>query len=642
MQFHTLFPVSRRRFLAWFFCVIFLAVGYLVYMRNIDYSEKIGKQIAVQTSVNEVLSPYLIDTPGCRIPRLDPFDSSVKSLIHKVSNKYSCEKEQFFIDIKSNAKLEVNINFFRKNYNLSFDEINCFYKPIFREPGHRNLNTDNQFKIGKSKNLTFGVPLQEEFIVVQCFNKTQFFHEEYIALTPVLKNVEENCKRKENSFSNGDSLNVIIIGIDSISKLNFIRHFRKTHRYLRSVLKAFELKGYNKVGDNTFYNLTPLLTGFFANQYWNKTKKYMFFDHLNFIWKEYSARGYRTLFAEDMPKYALFNYNRRGFLHPPTDYYYRPFSLAVVRSAMLKKNKKKCSHSGLEMQFVFNYVKQFTSTMDDKKYFLFAFAASLTHDVLNYAGYADSPSYDLLQFLHNSGTLNKTIMIFFSDHGIRFGKIRKTLLGQIEERMPFVFLTIPKWFQKKHSLITKNLRTNEGRLTTPFDLHATLVHLLKFIGNNDETLRETVSSEKGISLFDEIPIDRTCADAFISSHWCVCSNQRNISLQEPIIASAANVLVDTLNDWLKDYSDKCAKLKLEKILNARVSTNTNKYVFQGNVNYLVTVRTSPSEALFEGTVTLNKNTNNLTVVDDVSRINIYGNQSSCILDTHLKKFCFCV
>ncbi|XP_013774311.1 uncharacterized protein LOC106459260 [Limulus polyphemus] len=642
MQFHTLFPVNRRRFLALFAYILFFVIGYLVYTRNSSYFEQITKKISVQTSANEVLSQYLIDTPGCRIPHLDPFDSSVKSLIHKVSKKDACKKEKFFIEVKSNAKLEVNVNLLRKNYNLSFDEINCVYKPILREPGHRNLTTDNQFKIGNSKILTFGVPLQEEFIVVRCFKKTQFFHEEYIALTPIIQNVEENCKKRENGFSNGDSLNVMIIGIDSISKLNFIRHFTKTHTYLRTVLKAFELRGYNKVGDNTFYNLTPLLTGFFANQYWNITKKYMFFDHLNFIWKEYSTRGYRTLFAEDMPKYALFNYNRRGFLHPPTDYYYRPFSLAVVKSDMLKRHKKKCSHSELEMQFVFDYVKQFTSTMDDKKYFLFAFTATLTHNVLNYAGYADSPSYDLLQFLHNSGTLNRTIMIFFSDHGIRFGKIRKTLLGKIEERMPFVFLTVPEWFQKKHPIITKNLRTNERRLTTPFDLRATLVHLLKFIGNNDGTLRETVSSEKGISLFEEIPINRTCADAFISSHWCVCNNRRNISPQEPIIASAANVLVDTLNHWLKNYSDKCAKMKLKKILDARVSTNKNKYVFQGNIEYLVTVITSPGEAVFEGTIKLNENTKNLTVVDDVSRINIYGNQSSCILDTHLKKFCFCV
>ncbi|XP_022258920.1 uncharacterized protein LOC106474951 [Limulus polyphemus] len=640
--------IIKRRIFVLIVFIIFATAFYLQFSNSIITLLEVKYKIPFQSPTYDVKQRYLIDTPNCQIPNWDPFDPSIRSLIHLVSEKDACKKKYSFLEVKSNAQLEVNEVTLQNSYNLSYTEISCNYQPILRDQGPPNKRTDDKFKFGSSKNLTFGMPLQEEFIIVRCFKETQLFHEEYIPLTPLIKRVEKKCKEKEEKLSNIDTLNVMMVGIDSVSKLNFIRHFRKTYSYLQTVLKPFELRGYNKIADNTFPNLTPLLTGFFVNHYWNKNKNKMFFDHLDFIWKEYSARGYRTLLAEDLPKFALYHCGRRrGFLNVPVDYYYRPFSLALVQSDAVTKNKQQCKHSQLEMDFLFDYIKQFTSTMQDKKYFAFAFSASLTHDVVNYAGFADTPSYELLQFLHNNGMLNKTIMIFFSDHGLRFGKIRKTFMGSIEDRMPFIFIIIPEWFQKKHPLITKNLRTNERRLTTPLDVHATLVHLLKFTGNRSGTLRETISSGKGISLFDEIPVNRSCNDAFIPSHCCVCKNQQKISVQDHVVVSAANILVDTLNEWLKEYSDKCAKLKTKIILDARVSTSENKYIFQGktknnlNTEYMITVIASPSKAVFEGTVKFNEQTKNLTVTGDVSRLNMYGNQSMCISDAQLKKFCFC-
>ncbi|XP_076340090.1 uncharacterized protein LOC143240825 [Tachypleus tridentatus] len=601
-----------------------------------------------QSSTYNIIQRYLIDTPNCQIPNWDPFDSSIRSLIHLVSEKDACRKKYSFLEVKSNAQLEVNELTLQNTYNLSYTEINCNYQSILRDQGPPDNRTDDMFKFESVKNLTFGIPLQAEFVIVRCFKETQLFHEEYIPLTPVMERVEKKCREKGKRNPNTDNLNVMMIGIDSVSKLNFIRHFRKTYTFLQTVLKPFELRGYIKIADNTFPNLTPLLTGFFVNHYWNKRKDKMFFDHLDFIWKEYSARGYRTLLAEDLPKFALYHCGkRRGFLNTPVDYYYRPFSLALVQYDAVIKSKRQCKHSQLEMDFLFDYVKQFTSTMQDKKFFGFAFSASLTHDVVNYAGFADISSYNLLRSLHNSGILNKTIVIFFSDHGMRFGKIRKTFMGKLEDRMPFIFFIISEWFQKKYPLITNNLRTNERRLTTPLDVHATLVHLLKFIGNKNGTLLETTSSGKGISLFEEIPENRSCNDAFISSHYCVCKRQQKVSVQDQVVVSAANILVDTLNEWMKEYSDKCEKLKTKTILDARVSTSEKKFIFQDkkkknlNKEYLITLIASPSEAVFEGTVKFNKETKNLTVTDDVSRLNMYGNQSTCIQDAQLKKFCFC-
>ena len=103
--------------------------------------------------------------------------------------------------------------------------------------------------------------------------------------------------------------------------------------------------------------------------------------------------------------------------------------------------------------------------------------AHLTHNTANNAGYADLPLHRLLTKLFDNNLMDDTILFLFSDHGIRFGDLRNTFSGTIEERLPFVYLYLPKNY--KTSEIHKNLVINSHRLTTPFDIHATLLHIAK-------------------------------------------------------------------------------------------------------------------------------------------------------------------
>ena len=63
-----------------------------------------------------------------------------------------------------------------------------------------------------------------------------------------------------------------------------------------------------------------------------------------------------------------------------------------------------------------------------------------------------------LKDIHN--VLNNTVLIFFSDHGIRFGKVRQMFVGKMEECLPFIFFIFPQWFMKKYPTYYKNLQTN--------------------------------------------------------------------------------------------------------------------------------------------------------------------------------------
>ncbi|CAG2176048.1 unnamed protein product, partial [Oppiella nova] len=171
--------------------------------------------------------------------------------------------------------------------------------------------------------------------------------------------------------------NVLFVGIDSVSRLQFDRHFPITARNVISGQGFNTMYGYNKVADNTFPNLTPLLTGHYVEDLWNETMDEPF-DYFPFIWKEYQRKGYRTLYMEDAPNMNTYNYGRRGFVDPPTDYYLRPYYLA----------------------------------MDD-----------MTDEYL---------------------------IVFFSDHGLRFGDIRQTLSGKYEERLPFMHIYVPQRYRSRN------------------------------------------------------------------------------------------------------------------------------------------------------------------------------------------------
>lgn len=70
--------------------------------------------------------------------------------------------------------------------------------------------------------------------------------------------------------------------------------------------------------------------------------------------------------------------------------------------------------------------------------------------------------------------VDETNMIYF----FRFSEVRSTLQGKQEERLPFFSFTFPESFKKRFPQEYKNFVQNSDRLTTPFDIHATLKHIL--------------------------------------------------------------------------------------------------------------------------------------------------------------------
>lgn len=177
-----------------------------------------------------------------------------------------------------------------------------------------------------------------------------------------------------------------MIGIDSISRLNFYRAMPITAKYLQKN-NWYELKAYNKMGDNTFPNLMAIFTGLNNSQAYDicvptRVNK---LDNCSMIWYTYRNAGYATAYAEDEAEISTFNFKKKGFNKSPTDHYIRPLVLAAGRQLKTKKIRglNYCIGSQTSEEIILNYAYQFIDTYKEDPYMGFFWMNGFSHNDLN-------------------------------------------------------------------------------------------------------------------------------------------------------------------------------------------------------------------------------------------------------------------
>jgi arylsulfatase A-like enzyme len=110
-----------------------------------------------------------------------------------------------------------------------------------------------------------------------------------------------------------------------------------------------------------------------------------------------------------------------------------------------------------------------------EKYFAYISISVLPHDQFNLGAYLDRPIHKLMSKLFEGDLMDDTMILFYSDHGIRMGDIRVTHSGQIEARLPFMFIHLPN---NSLNEFRDNLTINQKRLSSHFDIHSTFEHIL--------------------------------------------------------------------------------------------------------------------------------------------------------------------
>ncbi|KAH6935681.1 hypothetical protein HPB50_008003 [Hyalomma asiaticum] len=572
-----------------------------------------------QQWVRPVPIGYLIRTPGCTLPRFDLFDQTVKRFIRRGVKGVQCPGKPNFLTIRNGSASIIPRNL--EEHGVLPEDLHCFYKEIYRDESL--AVPDKHYMIASTKRLSFNKALKKEFVFVECAAKKSPdnpFHKQFL-LNPFLKkSVEKRCRRRRDDLRGGSTP---------------AWHLPETGKFLREKLGAFELHGYNKVGENSHPNVFAFLAGLKDFEV-SKAVETGFYDKLasRFIWHMYSSRGYRTMMLEEWVFWSCFTMEqRKGFRHSPTDYYPRHVVKLMEEKLNQVDDDQSCLGPATETQELLDYLVNFVNVMSKRPFFAFSWFVDITHQSVNNAAYADEPFRQLLETLHASGALNNTVLAFFSDHGIRTGDIRTTYIGRLEDIHPFAFIVFPPWFLEKNPEAARSLRVNQRRLTTPFDLHATLVELL------DYPVRERPRTAYGISLLHEIPDERTCDDASIKHKWCSCNVQGDAAVPSALAVVLANEVVSTVNGILARLTRKCAEYRLLRVIDVTLLQPTPAELAKNTSHYLVDAMMSPGSVVFESTVRVSAG--NVFEVNDISRCDKYKPYTYCLRGDLHEPYCYC-
>ena len=501
-------------------------------------------------------------------------------------------------------------------------------------------------------------PTKEEFVELLIAKEASISHEHHVWL----KRKEDIAKAAQRKRAkSGLKYNIAFVMFDSQSAANFERKLIKTFKFLKDDEHTVILKGHTINGDGTTAQLCALLVGILEKDLPEARrghKSSQTVDRWPFIFKNFSDKGYVTMYSEDDSLFASFNYRLKGFERQPTDHYPRPFWSKVSGNIY----KDSCVEGRNTYEIGLNYTLNFFEAYKDTLKFSLTVFSHLFHNKMNYVEFGDDPVVSFLHEFKNKGYSKNTILVLFADHGLRAAGFRDSIQGKLEERLPFMSISLPPSIVKDYPEFHQALKHNSQVLTTHFDTHATLKHVLYYPHQPNVTV--------GQSLFTRIdPSLRTCKSAGVEEHWCPCLQFTSINVTEKNVIEAVKFVIDYINKEVIESNEeakaKCSKLTLGTIKRAGIQLPGEAVqTFQHTVGdskcdecgvvkgkkapqktdltkFELVFSVEPSKGLFEANVI--KNGTEWTVGEDISRLNLYGDQPKCIQDRYpeMRKFCYC-
>ncbi|SPP80799.1 uncharacterized protein LOC117582831 [Drosophila guanche] len=667
-------PPSLRPIHKWivFCCLFVICVVFLPQQRTNDApSPKFKALLPVTTTLDDSEDPndsfpyssirvqdatalplYFVESSQCKIPYVDPFGADTvavyKRMVYEPCSNDTALVTPIYDVGRQRYVLHINETLATRLLQSREIEYNCYYQEIKRSPSDGYDSVDRKYF-----SQDYVVPLHVEALILGCHRIDNTSHilqsdaytlVQFKAPQPGLS--LEPSKRKPS---------LLMFGIDSLSRINLRRTMPKVYKFLTG-RGWYELQGYNKIGDNTFPNLMAILAGYSpesAKEQVCDWKTNGCLDETPFIWKYFKNASYLTAYAEDESGINTFNYVKPGFNEQPTDYYLRPLQKAAESDLDTWKcadcSMRYCIGRRETSSYAYDLCKEFARryVVEQPIWGLF-WSNSFSHDDYRMPSKMEDYVLQYMLDLKSDGVLEQSIVIFLSDHGSRYGEIMYFESGFLESRLPSMFIYLPPWFRAQYPEYARALELNQHRLTSNYDLHNTLKHIIELGSPDGHPLPKSYDCPKCHSVFYPMDEQRTCEDAGIPEHYCTCVPYKRLSGDWP--RRIAPRVIERINEYLsgRNLSSICANLSLSYIheTEIRVALDQNFHDLQSTSDtavYRTMFKVKQNSADFRATVVFNNITEAVDVnVTSISRLDSYENDATCIADKTDKLYCICL
>ncbi len=311
------------------------------------YFTSISKNVLADKCSPGILNPYQV----IQIEDLTRKEDNFESFQIKLDLNYIIERDNLPVNEKST--MNCTLELFDKQLNKSDSDRNFWHKNVSTVEVKLKIDWLLKFRVNSSgfyiinclyssEKKTFRPVYTEVFSILPSSIKTlvernkasrketEDLREKYASLdsetNPMLTDLKfEECEKLEGGELD-NKMNVLVVGLGSVSYPNFKRTFPLTYKYLAKELENnLMFENLNIVGENTYPNMLPLLSGVIeeANAEIDLGDETQFFrDDLNqssfndlypFIWNEFEKLGYATMYRQDEPKMSTFDYLKNGF-----------------------------------------------------------------------------------------------------------------------------------------------------------------------------------------------------------------------------------------------------------------------------------------------------------------------------------------
>ena len=323
------------------------------------------------------------------------------------------------------------------------------------------------------------------------------------------KTLSRERKKLEKNIS-PYSENIFIIFVDSVSRGNSVRKFKKTLSIFEKFM-PYEGGYYSKFPEEHFHSFQFFkyhsfkdhTNGNFPLIFFGRTREE---KNLILLTKYFKENGYVTMYSSDNCQKD----NTRTF-HNYTDSEVYDHQLLICDPNKIYYTAPyiKCLYGKMEIEHLMNYTDQFWRKYNDNRKFVLVASNDGHEGTLEVVKYTDEVIYKYLINLFNENLLKDTSIIFLSDHGDAMPSLYSVYnFFSKEKRLPMLYLLINDRKNVSYEEQYLYLQKNQQTFITGYDIYNTINHLLygdTYIDLKNKTKRtDRPKTSKGISLFNYI------------------------------------------------------------------------------------------------------------------------------------------
>ena len=321
-----------------------------------------------------------------------------------------------------------------------------------------------------------------------------------------LSKERKKLENKNSPYSN----NILIIFLDSVSRVNSLRQLNKTLNFFEKFI-SFE-GGFNEnYPDEKFHSFQFFkyhsfegrTAGNFPRLYYGNRREAKNIVRLTKYFKE---NGYITNYCSH-----LCQKDNSRTLHnaTPSELYDHEMLLCDPNRPRYHKPIRKCLYGKDDVGFLFDYSEQFWRKYKNNRKLSSLIIDSAHEETGEVLKYLDDIIFNYLNSLYNDNLFKDTSIFLLSDHGLGIQSIYFIFqFYKIEAELPMLYILINDRKNISYNIQYSHINENQQIFITAYDIYNTINHLLygdnyKYILNlTDEN--PTPKSSLGISLLDKI------------------------------------------------------------------------------------------------------------------------------------------